>query len=221
MELRGPEHVLKLLLDSCCDVQLVSPGAKRLVPPHTVYRSELIGPRFVSGTRTCETHLYKRAQYPHGLIAPITVLWCPESSTPKLNLAAMAREDREFHEMICSRKGKERANPIVYNDRVVWIWAHPSVFEEAYLELRTAASFALEAAGKTAPSGVKYEIQMADLREQVNVFEIMGPKSSQVIKGALRPVVDDTREEFKKVRCTISMKWFRVIQAFTVLERAF
>lgn len=39
---------------------------------------------------------------------------------------------------------------------------------------------------------------MADLREHFNVFEIMGPKSSQVIKGALRPV-DDQRGEFRKV----------------------
>lgn len=39
---------------------------------------------------------------------------------------------------------------------------------------------------------------MADLREQFNVFEIMGPKASQVLKGALKPA-DDKREDFKKV----------------------
>ncbi len=39
---------------------------------------------------------------------------------------------------------------------------------------------------------------MADLREHLNVYEIMGPKASQIIKGALKPV-DDKREDFRKV----------------------
>ena len=80
------------------------------------------------------------------------------------------------------------------------MWVHPSVFERVFVELRTAASFALEAAKEAArPSDPTYEVQVADLREQLNVFEIMGPKSSQVIKGSLKPVVEDSREEFKKV----------------------
>jgi len=43
-----------------------------------------------------------------------------------------------------------------------------------------------------------YEVEIARLEDAVNVFEIMGPKSSQVIQGALTPV-KDSREEFKKV----------------------
>lgn len=66
------------------------------------------------------------------------------------------------------------------------------------MELRTAASFALEAAKQAGiPSDKAYEVQIANLREHVNVFEIMGPKSSQVIKGAMKPVAEDTRDEFK------------------------
>lgn len=84
--------------------------------------------------------------------------------------------------------------------RSLWVKIHPSVFEEVYAELRTAASFALEAAKKASPppADKPYEVELADLREHLNVFEIMGPKSSQVIRGALRPVADDIRPEFKK-----------------------
>lgn len=74
---------------------------------------------------------------------------------------------------------------------------HPSVFQEVYTEIRTAASFTLDVAKKD--SSNTYEVEIADMRERLNVFEIMGPKSSQIICGALRPVAEDRRPEFKKV----------------------
>ena len=86
-------------------------------------------------------------------------------------------------------------------NRVVWIRIHPSIFDDVHHELHTAASYTLEEVKRTAPPGAKpYEVEIADLREHLNVFEIMGPKASQVIRGALRPVVEDTRAEFKKAR---------------------
>lgn len=141
--------------------------------------------RFVTGARACDTHLYQRGAYPLGLIAPITVLWRPSPPVQKIQDSA-------------SSTGKERPNVPAESQRTLWIWAHPSVFEDVYRELRTAASFALETFKKTKPS-MRCEVEIADLREQLNAFEIMGPKSSQVIKGALRPVPEDTCEEFKKV----------------------
>ena len=140
----------------------------------------------MTGARACDTHIYKRGSYPLGLIAPITVLWRPLPPVRKGQAATTS-------------KGKEQPNEPAESQRTLWIWAHPSVFEEVYGELRTAASFALETFKKMNPS-TRCEVEIADLREQLNVFEIMGPKSSQVIKGALRPVPEDTREEFKTVR---------------------
>jgi ribonuclease P/MRP protein subunit POP1 len=85
--------------------------------------------------------------------------------------------------------------------RTVWIRSHPAVFDEVFSALQTSASVTLEAI-KQSSSDVESpstEVEIADLREHVNVFEIMGPKSNQVLKGALTPVGEDTRGEFKKV----------------------
>lgn len=61
-------------------------------------------------------------------------------------------------------------------------------------------SYTLEAVKLAAPpNDPVVQVEIADLRECLNVFEIMGAKSSQVIKGALRPVADDKRQELKKV----------------------
>ncbi|GJE88273.1 POP1 and POPLD domain-containing protein [Phanerochaete sordida] len=177
IELQGPEQVLKALLDSCCDPQIASPGAKR----------------FTTGARACDTHLYKREAYPFSLVAPITVLWKPQLRQSTQQTASQSRRKTS------KGKGKERESDENALERVVWIWAHPSVFAQVYLELQTAASFALEAVkkGDIVVDG-KAEVQIADLREELNVFELMGPKSSQVIQGALKPVIEDGREEFKK-----------------------
>ena len=85
--------------------------------------------------------------------------------------------------------------------RTVWIRIHPAAFDDSLAALQTASSLAL----RTIKRDLKlqtdkvFEVEIADLRGQLNAFEIMGPKSSQVIKGALVPIGDDQREEFKKV----------------------
>ena len=43
------------------------------------------------------------------------------------------------------------------------------------------------------------KVEVVDLRGKFNIFELMGPKSSQVIKGALTPVPGDDREELNQV----------------------
>ena len=85
--------------------------------------------------------------------------------------------------------------------RTIWIRSHPAVFEEVFSALQNAASFALAFLKKAFPTEdvQKFEVEIADLRETINVFEIMGPKSNQVLKGALAPVGEDKREDFKKV----------------------
>lgn len=81
------------------------------------------------------------------------------------------------------------------------MWVHPSVFEVVFEELRLCVSFALDAIKQSNPDQAKplAEVEVASLTNDVNMFEIMGPKASQVIRGALKPVADDDHEEFKKV----------------------
>ncbi|KAI9058196.1 POP1-domain-containing protein [Trametes sanguinea] len=180
IEIKGPEDILRTILNSCCDCQGPSPGAKR----------------FLTGARTLETYLYHYNSYPHRLIAPVTVQWQAETTQSKPN------DNSSTGKSTGKGKGKEKAAP---NDphpavRVVWLRVHPAVLAEAHQSLRLAASFALDAAKQ---AGRAAEVEMADLREQFNMFEIMGPKASQVLKGALKPV-DDQRADFKKFWASLS-----------------
>ncbi|KDQ62383.1 hypothetical protein JAAARDRAFT_121761 [Jaapia argillacea MUCL 33604] len=135
-----------------------------------------VGPgakRYLTGARVLETHFYEYEKYPFDLIAPITV---------------MAQEAPNL-------QGKEQdGNP----HRTIWIRSHPAVFDQLFATLQTAASATLDAHKKKRGEEPEVSIELADLREHVNVFEIMGPRSSQVIKGVLKVVKEEKREEVKK-----------------------
>ncbi|KAJ8455266.1 hypothetical protein ONZ51_g12543 [Trametes cubensis] len=178
IELEGPEDILKAIIEACCDCQGPSPGAKR----------------FVTGARAVDTFLYKYNSYPHELIAPVTISWCSRPATSED--VPMDPKDK---------KGKRKAKPATSgpppDHKSLWIRVHPSVLVAAHQTLRLAASSVLDAAKQ---AGRDVTVEMADLREHLNVFEIMGPKASQVIKGVLKPVEDQSKE-FKKVSTGASL----------------
>ncbi|KAK7681603.1 hypothetical protein QCA50_015336 [Cerrena zonata] len=194
IELKGPEDILRMILESCCDASAPSPGAKR----------------FVNGTRACDIHFYKRGAYPLDLIAPVTVIWQPVNGPAKgpsgsENSSGGVEAEGAGPSTGRKRKGKsqQKASPSTIDisppTRLLWIKVHPSIFHEVYIELRDAASFALETVKKSSQSDEpELTVEIADLRTKLNIFEIMGPKSSQIIRGVLRPVLDDKREELKK-----------------------
>lgn len=105
-------------------------------------------------------------------------------------------------------KGKKKAQDTADTSpqRKVWVRVHPSAVHVAHQTLRTAASYALEAVRTAEPNRGEVAVEIADLREHVNVFEIMGPKSSQVIKGALKPTKENVGEEFLKVSAFIPVQ---------------
>lgn len=193
IELKGPEDIIRAVLDSCCDCQGPSVGAKRSL----------------SGARACDTHIYRYGTYPFNLIAPATVLWrptCPFNEDPvgwlfqKPSDAAQPASEEATSKR--KRKGKKKASDQNVDskwppNRTVWIRVHPAVTSEVHVALRTAASFALDTLGKIT-GRPECKVDIADLRGGVNVFEIMGPKSSQVIKGALKPVQHKWRGDFNK-----------------------
>jgi ribonuclease P/MRP protein subunit POP1 len=178
--------------------------------------------RFLTGSRVLETHIYQHLSYPFDLIAPVTVMWNPQSppveapskdqvSTTDEGLASGTKRKK-------NNKGKEKGkgketeqaripgadtDPLPSDmklSRVVWIRINPAAFDDVLASLRTAASYTLQTVKRDLKlkEDKTFEVEIVDLRGQLNVFEIMGPKSSQVIQGALIPV-DDQREEFKKV----------------------
>lgn len=172
------------------------------------YKLDIASPRFVTGARACDTHFYKRGSYPLDLLTPVTIIWQPVNAPA---VRSSETEDADKTEgsgpsKSRKRKGKSKekgdANPSTSTppNRLLWIKVHPSMFHEVYVELRDAASFALETVKKSAQAGEpELTVEMADLRNKLNVFELMGPKSSQVIRGALKPVIEDKREELNKV----------------------
>jgi len=84
--------------------------------------------------------------------------------------------------------------------RTVWIRCHPAIFSTVLSTLKGAVSLALDTLKKSPGcSQNSYSVEIIDLRESINVFEITGPKSSQVIHGALTPTIAN-HDEFSKVR---------------------
>lgn len=85
--------------------------------------------------------------------------------------------------------------------RTVWIRCHPTIFSTVLSTLKGAVSLTLDAL-KRSPghSQNSYSVEIIDLRESINVFEITGPKSSQVIHGALTPTVVSHKDESQQVR---------------------
>jgi ribonuclease P/MRP protein subunit POP1 len=169
--------------------------------------------RYLEGSRVLDTHIYKPGSYPFDLIAPITIVWkpnpaapCPGSEKDSQEPVDVLQEPTQTEVLappekkLKPRSGKEKEKepfPDSEPPRIVWIRSHPAVFEDVFASLQKAASLTVEAFEKSKDKEV--EIKLSDLRGQVNVFEIMGPKSSQVIKGAMTPVKDNKGEYFKKV----------------------
>lgn len=155
----------------------------------------------MTGARACDTHLYKRDAYPIDLIAPAKILWRPVGPSPASDSGH--DQDANSTKQKSKGKGKATADPNTDQQRTVWIWVHPSVYNNVIAELRICISLVLEAVRKGDPSADTLDVELADLRREVNVFEIMGPKASQVIRGALKPIGQDGREDFRKVSAVV------------------
>ena len=84
--------------------------------------------------------------------------------------------------------------------RTVWIRCHPAIFTTVLSALKGVVSLTLDTL-KRSPghSENSHSVEILDLRESINVFEITGPKSSQVVHGALTPAITNHNGEFKKV----------------------
>jgi ribonuclease P/MRP protein subunit POP1 len=199
IELKGPQGLLHAALETCCDP--LASGMKRLGTrlPFSSFCS--VFSRCMTGGRACETHIYKHYSYPFDLLGPITIICQPVSSQSEL-----PPSDPPVPSGKGKGKGKEKekqtessSSPETKNQtRVIWVRTHPAVFEDVFEALQTSASYALHKSKEKDPKA-HAEIEIADLRGSVNAFEIMGPMSSQVIKGVLSPVGSEDREDFKKV----------------------
>ncbi|KAI0030429.1 NUC188 domain-containing protein [Vararia minispora EC-137] len=168
IELVGEEPVLEYMLLACCDPQGPHPSSAR----------------FKGGVRMCEAIIYKLGEYPCGLIGPVSLVWRPiPGAAPRPESSAKGKSRR--------RGIKERgANVAEVSNRTIWIFCHPLLLDELLRTFKLVASKALEAL-KVQPehADMQYTCEVADMTGSVNIFEIMGAKSSQVIHGALTPAL--------------------------------
>lgn len=152
-----------------------------------------------------ETHIYKPQSYPFDLIAPITILWrpCKETSkaadipTPKRSKAGKKGENNTATKEIPASEPIEQT-------RTVWVFVHPATHDEVFSALQSSASSTLERLKRVRDDSYQHSVEIAHLHRDVNVFEIMGPKASQVIKGALTPAsnADIPEPEVRQVGIT-------------------
>lgn len=124
-----------------------------------------VGPwaaRYTSGARACQTHIYEAGVWPRGLIAPVTVIWRPEDS----DKTGTSAETPPLPSKLAS------SNPT----RALWIRVHPAALESTMTSLKTAS--------EQIPASDQLEI--TDLSGDINSFELVGPRTSQVIHGAFK-----------------------------------
>lgn len=126
-----------------------------------------------------------------GLVGPIELLWRPR---PEKEAAPAPKRSNG---VVKQKEGQQGA---VISQSTVWIRCHPLIFHDI-LDCMKESIRACVYAAQNKKEAV--EIELADLRDQFNIFELVGPKSSQIIHGALTPVKDDKREEFKQVRALL------------------
>ncbi|KAJ3573212.1 hypothetical protein NP233_g2576 [Leucocoprinus birnbaumii] len=184
LEMKGPQSALVAILELICDLQGSGPGAVR----------------WVTGSRVFDTHIYECGAYPFGLLGSATIMWRPintQSGDQVLPQPGTSQKDKEI--AVAAPKAVTTPNNQL---RTLWLRIHPVIFDDVTRELQKATSRFLS---RPRSSTEEIEVEIADLRGQINAFEIMGPKSSQVLRGALTAVNGDERPDFKKFWSSLSV----------------
>ena len=95
--------------------------------------------------------------------------------------------------------------------RTVWVRIHPSAWQDAWDTVKEASSLTLNEysqlqsliSGEGSKDIPEATIEIVDLRTYINCFEVMGPKSTQIIKGVFKLVNGDGRPAVREVRVVI------------------
>lgn len=175
--------------------------------------------RFLSGIRGIETTIYEAGLYPFGYIGPVFVIWRATTTASRDSQPAentLKPTGKRKRKQAKKSSGEEtivkllglieemlESLPDSPDDetRTIWIRCHPAIFSTVLSTLKNAASLSLDSLKKSPGySQNSYFIEVIDLRDSINVFEITGSKSSQVIRGALTPTIANHTGEFKKVK---------------------
>jgi ribonuclease P/MRP protein subunit POP1 len=128
------------------------------------------GAKYESGAKSARVDVYHTDAYPLNLIGPAEVIWQPLEE---------------------NKKGKGNGEKDA-DDRRLWIRFHPSIFDQLWQELKTAA---IPRSDSSSTQRAVAQLQIRDLRGEIDSFELTGPKSGQVLKRILRVCNDETTEK--------------------------
>ena len=156
--------------------------------------------------------------YP-GTTKPTSPTTIPTSSTPDTLDTPTSLDSIPQHKV---KVKKQKDEPV----HQLWIKCHPLIYNDILSSLTYSVQLHLQKAQSTVntitstssnakkkstgkeresttstnvqPRKQEVKVELADLRNQFNIFELMGPKSSQVIHGAL-VLANEKRPELKKV----------------------
>ncbi|KAL1711123.1 ribonucleases P/MRP protein subunit POP1-domain-containing protein [Schizophyllum commune] len=170
IEVSGPLEILKLALEQCCDCQGPSPAA----------------PRFADGSRAFSTYIYEFQTYPLALVSPASIIWQPRDSIPQKPVNM--RQGKGKGKATTTAGGTSTPTNPAAEKRTLWLRCHADAFQWVFQILQRSVTFALDTYNKAHPDEPSQDVEIADLRGEVNIFEIMGPQANQVLRGALRAV---------------------------------
>jgi len=173
IEVRGRQNAIILMLRNICDPQLlVSSKRSVILLILKLYFLTRVG-RYIDGSRICYVHAYESGDYPYNLIGPISIIWKPV--------------DLEWDGISSDGPGIADAAT-----RAIWIRSHPAIYAQLHRAICNSVMHLGSVTQRSAQVDMEldndkaFELEVADLRNDINVFEITGPRSSQVIAGALR-----------------------------------
>lgn len=168
----------------------------RCLPYHGIHSFSIT--RYLSGSRTLESCIYRPGSYPYDLVAPLTIIWKPHTQRTSQQGNQTSQPSLSPRNKGKSKAGSDPPSKQVDSmvPRSVWLRFHPSAHTEVLDTLRSAASQTLASYKAIQGNVEEVNLEISDLKGHLNAFEIMGPKASQVIKGALSPVRSEQRGEF-------------------------
>lgn len=151
------------------------------------------GSKYESGGRMAEVTFYRYQQWPLGLLGPGEVIWRP--SNPSDGLESNSQKGK--------RKRNDDEEKLSGGRRHLWIRVHPQMFEDVYQALCKSIKDIMSSKNQTKGdlegddimvdgdvtqdnSKLEIPIHLADLRGDVNAFELMGPKAIKVLRGIIK-----------------------------------
>ncbi|KAF9898081.1 hypothetical protein BX616_004518 [Lobosporangium transversale] len=135
--------------------------------------------RYVTGKRQFTAYLYEFDSFPQKMIAPATFLWRQSPSGSQATDDSISHMDIDINEGELSKQGQ------------LWIWIHPSAFEDAKAKIQEAISKVNS--NDSGNKSSKDHVQMKDLENSLVMFDFTGPRSTALLQAVLKPTLPQSQ----------------------------